>query len=77
MLPKYFEEHVYFKELYMKVPTIQLSKSSQSAVQKIIKASKTKVTLGQQMELASYYTYLHSKNNLANDSKNFARTLLG
>lgn len=61
----------------MKVPTIQLSKSSLSAVQKIIKASKTKVTLGQQMELASYYTYLHSKNNLPNDSKNFARILLG
>jgi len=61
----------------MKIPTVQLSESSQAAVRKIIKASKEKPTLDQQMEMASYYAYLHSQNNIANDAKNFARILLG
>lgn len=61
----------------MQIPTIKLSEASQATAKKIIKASKKKTTAGQQMQMANYYAFLHSKMNAANDIKNYARILIG
>ena len=61
----------------MQIPTIRLSEASQKAAKNIINASKSKTTIGQQMQMANYYAYLHSPKNAPNDSISYAKTLLG
>ena len=60
----------------MQVPTIKLSESSKIAAKKIINGSKQKTTLCTQMQMASYYAFLHSEKNAANDVLNFAKNLI-
>lgn len=59
----------------MQVPTIQLSEASQRAAKMIINASKKETTAGQQMQMASYYAYLHSPKQANKDVVDFAKVL--
>ena len=59
----------------MQVPTIKLSEVSQTAAKKIIEASKKQTTIPQQMQMASYYAYLHSPKQANKDVVDFAKVL--
>lgn len=61
----------------MQIPTISLSQVDQKAAANIIKASKKKTTIGQQMIMANYYAFLHSKKNAVSNAENYAKLLLG
>lgn len=61
----------------MQIPTINLSQVDKKAAAKIIKASKKKTTIEQQMIMSNYYAFLHSKQNIASSGENYAKLLLG
>lgn len=61
----------------MRIPQAQLSEASKATVKKILKASKKRTTVCQQMQMANYYAYLHSKQQLAKDTENYAKLALG
>ena len=61
----------------MQVQTVKLSQLSQSTANKILKASKSRATLGQQLQMANYYAYLHSEKTAKTDIKTSAKILLG
>ena len=61
----------------MQIPTIKLSDASQKAAKRIIKTSKNKTSLGEEMKMANYYAFLHSKKNIITDKTDFAKLLLG
>ena len=60
----------------MQVPTIKLSEASQRAAKMIINASKKETTAGQQMQMASYYAYLHSPKNAVKDKIDYAKVIM-
>ena len=61
----------------MHVPSIKISETTQATMQKIINVTKQnkKLTIGEQMNLASFYAYL--KNGEKNDLANHAKLSLG
>ena len=61
----------------MKIPPLALSNVSQSAAKRILAASKNEKNICQQMQMANYYAFLHSKNCCENDCTNYAKMLLG
>ena len=58
----------------MQVPIVQLSQSSQTAIKKILNASKEKTTLCRQIQMTNYYAFLHSKPQA--DKIDYAKLLL-
>ena len=58
----------------MKIPSVKLSQASQIASERIMKESKKKHSIGEQMVMANYYAYLHSKSEV--DKIDYAKTLL-
>ena len=60
----------------MQVPTIKLSEASQRAAKMIINASKKETTTCQQMQMASYYAYLHSPKNAVKDKIDYAKVIM-
>ncbi len=60
----------------MQIPTIKLSEASQATAKAIVKASKSKTNTGQQMQLASYFAFLHSVNNAKTDYADFAKIIM-
>lgn len=61
----------------MQIPAINLSELDQKVAAKIISESKKKTTIGQQMLMANYYAFLHSKKNIVSSKENCAKLLLG
>ena len=61
----------------MQIPTVKLSEATQATFKKILKASKEKKTFGQQMQMASYYAFLHSEKQAKTDTTYYAKILMG
>ena len=59
----------------MKVPNVKLSDASKAAVKRILKESKKPHTIEEQMIMANYYGYLHSRGGT--EAVDYAKILLG